>query len=361
MTDKSDRGPVQRILIVRLSALGDVVMASGLVPALRTLYPEAEFTWLTQAACAPLLRHNPRLDHVLVWPRERWRDLWRTRQWRALWREVVGFTAALRAGRFDLVLDAQGLLKSGIWARLAVSRRRIGLMPREGTRLMFHERVEPPAGADVRMGSEYRFLAKYLGAADASFQPDLAVGEAPRARARAELVRAGVAGRYAVICPYTTRPQKHWFDDHWVQVINDLDRAGLRVVILGGPADRTAAEAITAVAPRAVTLAGRLALDESVAAVADAALLIGVDTGLTHMGSALGVPTVALFGSTRPYRDAAARATRILYEQLPCSPCGRHPTCGGRFDCMKQLSPRRVVDEALRVSAGISQYEDTPR
>jgi 4-amino-4-deoxy-L-arabinose transferase-like glycosyltransferase len=87
------------------------------------------------------------------------------------------------------------------------------------------------------------------------------------------------------------------------------------------------------------------------AAIADAALLIGVDTGLTHIGSALAVPTVALFGSTCPYLDPVAHRSVVLYEKLACSPCRRNPTCDGRFDCMRALEVERVMSEALRVCA----------
>ena len=102
--------------------------------------------------------------------------------------------------------------------------------------------------------------------------------------------------------------------------------------------------------PGLLSAAGQLKLDESVALVARGQLLIGVDTGLTHMGTALRVPTVALFGSTCPYADATAERTQILYDQLPCSPCRRHPTCDGRFDCMRQLTVARVLQAAQHVT-----------
>mgnify|MGYP000098901482 CR=1 FL=1 len=93
-----------------------------------------------------------------------------------------------------------------------------------------------------------------------------------------------------------------------------------------------------------------------VAAIARAGLLIGVDTGLTHMGTALRVPTVALFGSTRPYLDALTTRTAVLYEALPCSPCRRHPTCHGAFDCMRQWSVDRVLAQA-RVQLALADRE----
>ena len=157
----------RRILIVRLSALGDVVMASGLIPALRQRYPGAEISWLTEAPAAPLLRHNPRLKDVLIWPRAEWRKLWHSRQWGSLWRAIQAFRKDLRERQFDLVLDAQGLLKSGICAWFTGAPRRISIMAREGSRLLIHERLMPPAGQDRRISSEYRYLASYLGAQDA--------------------------------------------------------------------------------------------------------------------------------------------------------------------------------------------------
>lgn len=342
MTSPSPRA----VLIIRLSALGDVVMSSGLVPALRQLYPQARLAWLCEAPARPLLEHNPSLDEVIVWPRRRWQQLWHERQWRALWREYREFRALLRSKRFDLVLDAQGLLKSGLCAWWTGAPRRVGLIAREGSRLLVHERVIPPAGADQRIGAEYRYLARYLGAPDGSFQLDLAVGAVPRNRARAMLAQHGVSGAYVALCPFTTRPQKHWFEDHWAELARALMQRGLTPVVLGGPDDQAAATRIQSICPEVVDLAGSLRLDESAAVIADATLLIGVDTGLTHMGSALRVPTLALFGSTRPYLDGGRPETVVLYDQLSCSPCRRHPTCAGAFTCMRQFTVARVLADA---------------
>jgi heptosyltransferase-1 len=350
----------RRILIVRLSALGDIVMASGLIPALKALHPEAELSWVCEAGCVPLLRHNPRLKQVIVWPRAEWTALLKARRYLALWREVRAFRARLRGERFDLVLDGQGLLKSGLIAWFTGAPRRISIIAREGSHRLVHEVVTPPPGADPVMGSEYRYLARYLGAPAGSFVHDLAVGQEPLARAQAALQAAlqdalkeallhspAVADRPLVIlAPFTTRPQKHWVESNWSELADRLLSQGLQPVVLGGPADREAAQRIAAGRPGVLDFAGRLKLDESVALISKAQLLIGVDTGLTHMGSALRVPTVVLFGSTRPYREGPTPRTRILYDALPCSPCRRRPTCNGAFTCMTQLTVERVEEAA---------------
>lgn len=340
----------KRILIVRLSAIGDVVMASGLVPALRARWPQAQISWLTEPGTAPLLRHHPDLHEVVVWPRAEWRQLWRERRLAALWTAIRRFRAGLRERRFDLVLDAQGLLKSGLMAWMTGAARRVGLLSREGSQWLMTERVGPRPGDDTRMSHEYRDLADYLGAPAGSFRLALAVGQAPRQAARSALAEAGIPGgrgsRYAVLAPFTTRPQKHWFEDRWAGLAAALQAEGLVPVLLGGPSDREAADRIAAASPSIVNLAGRLKLDETVAAIAGASLLVGVDTGLTHMGTALQVPTVGLFGSTRPYLDALTPRTTILYQALECSPCRRHPTCGGAFHCMRHWTVDLVMNAA---------------
>ncbi|MBA3596573.1 MAG: glycosyltransferase family 9 protein [Methylibium sp.] len=382
---------MQRILVIRLSALGDVVMASGLIPALRALWPQAHIAWLVEPAAAPLLSHNPRLDEVIVWPRGEWQRLWRERRFIELWRHFSALRATLRERRFDLVLDAQGLLKSGLWSWLSGAPRRLSLIGRESSHRLATERVVPPAQVGMRLiGAEYRHLAKHLGAPAEAFRLDLAVGDEARRKVRDKLAGAELRAaarehsalaalraassepgpaaspaaaspaRYVVLCPFTTRPQKHWFEDRWQALAQRFLESGLRPVLLGGPSDREAAERIAAGVPGLVNLAGVLPLDESVAAIGDAAVLIGVDTGLTHMAVALGVPSVALFGSTRPYLDTGSARSVVLYEHLPCAPCRRHPTCGGRFDCMRAFEAERVFDDALRVLAGTVSIRLTP-
>lgn len=352
MTDHRTTPP-RRILIVRLSAIGDVVMASGLIPALKARWPDAQISWLTEPVTVPLLRHNPRLHEVIPWPRAEWQRLWKERRLLALVRAVWRFRAELKARAFDISLDAQGLLKSGLLGRFAGAPRRVGLLSREGSQWLMTERVGAPPGDDPRMSHEYRDLADHLGAPKGSFRLDLAVGAAAREAARAALAEAGVAiggaGRFAVLAPFTTRPQKHWFEDRWAALATSLRAEGIVPVLLGGPGDREAAARIMAQAGAAlVDLVGRLKLDETVAAIADSALLVGVDTGLTHMGTALGVPTVGLFGSTRPYLDAGTPQTAILYEPLPCSPCRRHPTCNGAFHCMRHWTVEMVMAQVRR-------------
>ncbi|MCW7536292.1 glycosyltransferase family 9 protein [Aquabacterium sp. A7-Y] len=341
-----------RILVIRLSAIGDVVMASGLIPSLRRLYPDAHLAWLVEPAAAPLLTHNPRLNEVIVWQRGQWKELWRKRRWLELWQRIRIFRRELRERRFDLVLDTQGLLKSGLWSWLSGAPRRISLEGREGSHRLATECLHPAVGDTPRrprlLGAEYRYLASHLGAPPEAYRLDLVVAGAARDVAHAALLRQGVQGGYAVLCPFTTRPQKHWFEDRWVELAQGLLHQGLQPVLLGGPADREAAQRIVAQVPGLVSLAGELKLDESVAAIESARLLIGVDTGLTHMGSALHKPTVALFGSTCPYQDGGSPRTAVLYEVLPCSPCRRHPTCGGRFDCMRLHTVERVLAQARR-------------
>jgi heptosyltransferase-1 len=335
----------RRILVVRLSALGDIVMASGLIPALKARYPQAEVSWLCEAASAPLLRHNPRLHELIIWPRGDWEALKKAKRWGELWRAVRQFKAMLRAKRFDLVLDGQGLLKSGLMAWFTGAPRRVSIIAREGSHLLAHEVVEPkPLDVPV-MGSEYRYLAGYLGAPEGAFQPDLAVGEAPLAKARAAV--SGISRPLVALCPFTTRPQKHWVEGHWPALAQALLAHGLQPVMLGGPADTAAAQRIAQAAPGLLNLVGQLKLDESVALISLCSRLIGVDTGLTHMGTALRRPTLALFGSTRPYLSGGSPLTHVMYDALPCSPCRRNPTCNGRFDCMAQLTVQRVLDAAL--------------
>ena len=219
-------------------------MASALIPALQEAYPGARINWLVDEAIGGLLAGNPHLERVIAWPRGYWRELLRKRRYLEWCRELKRFLIVLRDGHFDLVLDTQGLLKSGIWAFLSGGKTRIGLGSREGSQWLMHEVIDRKT-THLVVGSEYLKLVRSLGFEPAHFDMDIAVSGQVSKESAALLKSAGVDKPFAVICPFTTRPQKHWFDDRWVELSTRLasDR-GLQVVMLGGPADSQSAEAI---------------------------------------------------------------------------------------------------------------------
>ncbi|MGQ9832064.1 MAG: lipopolysaccharide heptosyltransferase II [Thermochromatium sp.] len=342
---------MKSILVVRLSAIGDIVFATPLVTALRRRWPQAHIAWLVQSECAPLLDRHPDLDAVIVCPLRHWQRLWRERRYRELWAGIRTLRANLREQDFDLALDLQGLLKSGLLTWLSGARERIGLGSREGSQWLMTRRL--PRGGDSRLiGSEYRFLAESLALPIADgFPMAVHYGEAEAAFAESVIARKSLTNGYAVFCPFTTRPQKHWIEERWARLAHRVrDELGLVPVLLGGPGDREAARRIADDADdQLVDLTGHTSLTEAAALIDRAALLVGVDTGLSHMGIALGTPSLLLFGSTCPYLDTTRANARVLYHSLHCSPCKRRPTCGGRFDCMRAIEADEILSAAAEV------------
>lgn len=335
---------MKSILIIRLSAIGDVVMASPMIAALRKTYPDCKLSWLVEPAQAALLEENKQLDEVIIWPKSRWKQLWRQRQYLSLLKEVKAFVQLLRKREFDLALDCQGLLKSGVWAYLSGAPRRIGLGSKEGSRIFMTETLDPAAFQRDRISSEYLFLMDYLGCDTKTFAMEVAQSEKSIAHSRELLISHGLGNNYVVFCPFTTRPQKHWLNTHWLQLATELESYKLPCVVLGSPQDKEAAEVFVE-HKNIYSLVGKTSLQEAAAIIDKAVCLVGVDTGLTHMGHAVGTPTVAIFGSTRPYLDAGVETGRVIYHAMSCSPCRRHPTCNGRFDCMRSISVQDVLVE----------------
>jgi len=339
---------MKKILIIRLSAIGDVVMASPLIEAFRRSMPESRLSWLVEEASKAVLEANDDLHEIIVWPRNRWRELIRKRRYWTLAREGFGFMRDLRKRNFDLVVDAQGLLKSGLWAYISGAQERVGIGSKEGSQYLM-TRVVDRSGASDRISSQYMLLAKALDLDVGDFRMDIPLSK--DAREYGDRFASNLDTPYVAFCPFTTRPQKHWLEARWKELLDAFtDRMGLAVVLLGGPADRPASERILSKdGPRRMNLTGETTLPQAAALMKQAAIVIGVDTGLTHMGFALGVPTVALFGATRPYLNTEGMPGTVLYHPMECSPCRRSPTCDGDYTCMKSIS----TDEILSVAKSL--------
>ncbi|MGI9628486.1 MAG: glycosyltransferase family 9 protein [Longimicrobiales bacterium] len=334
------------ILLVRLSARGDVVFASPLAAAIKRSRPDVHLCWIAEERTADVIQHNPHIDEVIVWERARWKALLKGGKLVQLFRHIRTFRRTLRRGRFDVAIDAQGLLRSGAVAFLSGAPLRIGLGSREGSRLLM-TRVLPLGGDEREISSEYKHLARQLRLDPAGFDIEIPPGPANEAFVEELVMKEGLESGYVVASPFTTRHFKHWFEDRWSEVLGQLrDRTGRRVVLLGGPDDRPAAERILAGVQTdagIVDLVGRTTLGQASAVVARSDLLVGVDTGLSHMAHGYGRPAVLLFGSNTPYLDPPTPQAQILHSGRDCSPCRGRLTCDGRIDCMRDLT----VDDAL--------------
>lgn len=350
--------PPRRILLIRLSAFGDVVMASGLISSLRKLWPEVHLAWLTEESLAPLLSAHPDLNQVHSLPYRRWRTQLKTGLfWRTLG-EIGAFRSRLQKESYDLAIDLQGLLKSGIWAYWSGAPNRLGLGSREGSQWLMSTTLERDL-KDPRMGKEYRHLARVLGAPDDAFKPQIPAPESDSLiKLLAQTRDQGKA--LALFAPFTTRPQKHWFNDRWIHLAKALSPR-YHCLILGGPTEQVQADALVAAAQGSLaSLCGKTTLLECAALIKAANLLIGVDTGLTHLAMAQGTPTLALFGSTCPYWEPPHDKARILYKAEPCSPCHRHPTCEGRFPCMAAHRVDDLLDAMTKLRGPEIEPTESP-
>jgi heptosyltransferase-1 len=341
---------VKTILVIRPSAMGDIVMASPLIGALRRTFPTAHIAWLLEPHLVDLLQSHPALDEVIPWPKARWLDLVRQRKFLALCREVSQLRKSLLRKGIDLAIDAQGLLRSRILARLSGASDRVGFDSKEPGRWLM-TKIVSKGPESTRISSEYLHLAQALGLETGTFQPGLVVPTKDDSSADLELTKRGIRGPYAAFCPFTTRPQKHWPESHWAALSNRIgEDMGLAMIMLGGPGDRAAALRIGQRSEgRIINLAGATSLGVAMALLRRAALVVGVDTGLTHTALAFLRPTVAVFGSTCPYTEAPGARLFVVYDQRHCSPCRRHPTCNGEYSCMMGIGAERVYDAARRL------------
>jgi heptosyltransferase-1 len=326
------------VLIVKTSSLGDVIHTLPAITDAVAALPGIRFDWVVEEAFAEVPGWHPAVEQVIPVALRRWR-----RGWRQAWRsgELGAFRRKLAARRYDLVLDAQGLIKSAALALLA-NGRRAGL-DRGSAReplaaFCYHRRIgvarEMHAVERVR-----RLFAAALGYAMPDTAPDY--GIQPPARQPAD-------PPYLLFLHGTTWPTKQWPQAYWIELARLAAAAGYEIRLpWGNPGERTRAEEIAAVAG-----AGRLlpasGLSELAAQLAGAAGVVGVDSGLAHLAAALAVPAVTLYGPTRTELTGAVGPRQInLKAEFPCAPCMRR-ACdySGEREvepaCFASLPPVRV-------------------
>ena len=312
-----------RIALVKLSSLGDVIHALPVARALRRAYPGAELTWIVEARERAVIEGHPDLDRVLAVDTRRWRRLLRRPAGaREVWREIRQLRASLRAGRFDVALDLQGLVKSGLIAAATGAPVRIGFAAggcRERLNALFtNRRVLPPPSA-AHVVEQYLSLLAPLGLAPGT--PEFHVPVRPAADRRMEefLVEHGVkrGDRLVAINPGASRADKRWPLPHLTALADRLAaECGARILLVWGPQEAHMARQIRDGLSARALLAPPTDLDELAGLLRRAALVVGNDTGPLHLAAALGAPCLGLYGPTRAERNGPYGA-RCLGLQSP--------------------------------------------
>ncbi|HUY28478.1 MAG TPA: glycosyltransferase family 9 protein [Candidatus Binataceae bacterium] len=343
--------PPRRVLIVLHGAIGDVVRALPLLGRMRRGWPGAFIAWAVEPKSAPILERHPWLDEVIVFDRPR-----------APW-SAVPFVRKLRAGHFDLAVDLQRHLKSGITALASGAPARIGFAPanaKEFNHRFSTLQIAPQPNLRLKL-IQYQAFGDRLGLARAPIEFGLEASAQERARAR-ELLGGAPAPILGVILG-SSWPSRIYFPESIAAAIAELARsadgsAPIFPVLLGG-ADESelAAEVMRRLGDiHALNLTGRTRLRDLIAIFPECAAAFGPDSGPMHIAAAMRCPVVSLWGATAPERSAPwGYAQFAIAGEIPCHPCYLRECPIGR-ECMRRIEPGAVA-AAVRRAIGASPAE----
>lgn len=338
------------ILIVKTSAIGDVIHTLPALNCLRWNFPDAHITWLVEESAADAVVGHPAIDRVLVAGRKSWIKQWRTGEHLAVSRKAWQFLQELRDTRYDLLIDFQGLLKSGIWVALARAGRKVGfgrgMEHAEMSYFFLNERV-PAVSMDTHAVDRELHLLRAIGIECPKARFDLPISDADLTTAQALLQEYGIRSGQAFVAinPMTTWPTKHWLPERFAELADRLVAGGTPVVFTGGPSDQIEVAAIVQLMQqKAANLAGRTSLKSLAALYGQAGAVVSTDTGPMHVAAAMNAPVVALFGPTAPWRTGPyGEKHQVVRLGLACSPCLKKECRYGTTSCMNDIAVGDVL------------------
>lgn len=341
--EASTLAPPQRVLILKPSALGDVVTALPVLRGLRRTFPQAHIAWLLAGSCAGLLQDDSDLDEIVYFHRRHLGRWWyRPDAHAALW----SFWWTLRRGRYDWVIDLQGLLRSGLFTHWTHAKVRAGFADaREGAPLFYTHRLDCPAEHTVDRNIE---LARQLGI-DARPE-DMRLQVQPEARQAIATLRSAhglTEGNYILCVPPTRWATKVYPVRHWRRVVASLAKH-MPVVLLGSPApaERQLCQAVAAEqGADVIDLAGQTSLPELVALIAESAGVVCSDSAAKFIAPAVGRNVVTLIGPTQTERTGPYLQGRALVAETACQGCLKK-RCS-HITCMASIEPATVVEAVM--------------
>jgi lipopolysaccharide heptosyltransferase I len=364
----------ERILLVKPSAVGDVIHTVPVLAKLRARYPEARIDWMLTPAIAELIRYHPALSNVVPFARQALSRLGRS--WSAT-ANLIALLSALRRTRYDLVIDLHGQFRSALFTLASGAPTRIGFDrprkwtpgdgprrlvaeayrhgwtgAREGSWMAYSHRIPIPT-LDVHAVDRYLWLTPMLGLDNGP--PDFRLWLPAEAMARVEQLleqRELLSRPFAVLVPGTLWETKHWLAEGFAAVGRHLLRFGLGVVLAGSAKERGRCQAVAEACPGAHDLSGQTTLPELAALIQKAAVCVTNDSGSMHLTVALGRPVVSIFGPTDPvWIGPYGRPGAVVRADLPCAPCylRKLKSCPRGHACMTEVRPEAVIERVQHI------------
>jgi heptosyltransferase-1 len=333
----------KNILIVKLSAIGDVIHALPVAHALKQTYPDARITWVVEKPAYDLLTNNPDIDEIIIFDKPKFKSL------TGLLSNGYTFSKLLKSHHFDLAIDLQGLFKSAAISYLSGAPKRLvycnarELSDKIGQRICGnHEHGH--------VVDRYLDVAQHLGCKIDQVQFPMNITEIEVQKAEAIAHHAGLRleNPYVVLAPGTNWPSKCWPTTHFAKLADQLYDNNMIPVIIGGPNDKRLAEEIianTKIPP--VDLIGKTSLKQLAHIIKKSQAFVGGDTGPMHLAVAVGTRVVTMFGPTDPNRNGPYGENHsILTPDVPCICCWKRQ-CTKTPMCLETINAD-VVYQSIR-------------
>ncbi len=338
---------ISKILIIQTAFIGDLVLTTPLIRAVRKGFPQAGISVLTIPQTADLLGDNPHIDTVILYDkRKKERGI----------RAFLQLVKKLRKERFDLAIVPHRSLRSALLAALSRIPQRVGFNTSAGVFLFTHKVFYRKDVHEIKRNLD---LLRPFGIYLRDKSPEVFPSPQDRERAAELLRRNGIQAshRPVAIAPGSVWPTKCWPPERFTEVARLLfEEFGIKVVLIGGEADRRLCQRIAEALPSGAgaVAAGQMSLRQSAALLEMCALLLSNDSAPVHLAVAMKTPVVAIFGPTVPAFGFApwGEGHTVVQKPLECRPCGVHggKKCPrGHFQCMKGISPEQVLGEICRI------------
>jgi lipopolysaccharide heptosyltransferase I len=339
---------MQKILILKFSALGDVVHTLPVAATLRKSLPDSHISWMVEERFQDILQNNPDIDQVIPLRTKVWRKKWNAKSLR----EILDTIKTLRQHKFDLVFDFHGLLKSGIIARLSGAQTRVGFHRKnckEKFSILFTNR-RPPYMAGGRHVADM-YLALLQTALSKVEETKLFPLQVPDKADKKIAIFFDqhdelTARPIIAINPGAGFESKQWELDRFAELADRISKElKCSIMLTWGPGEEPKVNKISTHMQEQSWIAPSTSILESIALYKRMALLVSCDSGPLHLAAAVGIPTVSIFGPTDPLRNGAYGINHTaVYKVLSCSFCWKKTCPLGTKECMKQVN----VDEVFQ-------------